>query len=118
MGYNKQNGGWADTEELTPAASSARIASDSGAGIEMGDRGTVRLLLDVTAASGTLPTLGVAIQTSHDGSTWRELGAFTGLTTTGSQRISLGGLDRYVRAVWTIGGTNPSFTFSVSGEAV
>jgi hypothetical protein len=118
MGYNMQDGRWADTDALTLAASAARTADDASTGVELGDRTTVRLLLDVTAASGTTPSLGVSIQTSHDGSTWREIGAFTALTTTGSQRISLGALDRYVRVVWTLGGTDPSFTFSISGEAV
>lgn len=117
MGYHKQNGEYADTEDVTLAASTARTATGQGSALELGDRGTVRLLLDCTAASGTNPTLVVAIQTSHDGSTWRELGAFTQLTASGSQRISLGGCDRFVRAAWGIGGTDPSFTFSVSGES-
>lgn len=118
MGYNKQNGEWADTEAVTLHGSAARTSSANGSAVELGDRGTMRLLLDVTAASGTNPTLAVTIETSYDGVTWREIGAFTALGAIGSQRASFPGADRYVRARWGIGGSDPSFTFSVSGEAV
>jgi hypothetical protein len=118
MGYNKQNNEWANTKSVSLAASSARTASGTGSSVELGDRGTARLLLDVTAASGTLPSLQVDVQTSYDGTTWRTLGGFTALAAAGSQRASFPGCDRFVRAIWTISGTDPSFTFSVSGEAV
>ena len=114
MPYVKQNGEFADTEDVTLAASAARTTDSQGAGVELGDRGVLRATLDVTAASGTLM---VSIETSADGSTWREVGAFTGATGTGSQRLSFAGLDRYVRAKWAIT-TSGSFTFSVTGEAV
>jgi hypothetical protein len=80
------------------------------------DKGTARLLLAVTAASGTTPTLDVVIQTSHDGTTWRTAHTFTQATATGTQRASFP-VDRFVRATWTVGGTTPSFTFAVTGEA-
>lgn len=118
MGYNKQSGEWAETDDVTLAASEARTASGSGSSVELGDRGTLRLLLDVTAASGTLPSLQVDVQTSYDATTWRTLGGFTALAATGSQRASFPGADRFVRATWTVSGTTPSFTFSVAGEAV
>lgn len=117
MGYFKQDGRWADSEELTLAASAARTTSANGSAFEPGDRSALRLLLDCTAASGTSPSLLVLIETSQDGTTWREIGAFTALTAVGSQRASFPGADRFVRARWVLGGTSPSFTFSVSGEA-
>jgi len=118
MPYVKQNGEFADTKEVNLAALAARTASDSGSAVELGDRGTLRLDLTVTAAAGTLPSLQVDIQTSADGSTWRTIGGFTALAAAGSQRASFLGADRFVRAIWTISGTTPSFTFSVDGEAV
>lgn len=118
MGYNKQTGEWADIDDVTLAASAARTSSANGSAVELGDRGTLRLLLDVTAATGTTPTLDAAVETSFDGVTWRSLGAFTQKTATGTERKSFAGADRFVRVTWTIGGTTPSFTFSVSGEAV
>jgi hypothetical protein len=74
-------------------------------------------MLTCTDHSGTTPSLLVFVETSSDGTTWRELGAFTALFAAGSQRASFPGADRFVRARWALGGTDPSFTFSVSGEA-
>lgn len=118
MGYEKANGEWADTEDVELAPSAARTATGNGSSVEVGDRGVARLLLDVTAASGTSPTLDVTVETSHDGTTWRQVGTFAQKTAAGTERKSFSGLDRFVRATWTLGGTTPSFTFEISGEAV
>ena len=117
MGYHKDNGQWADTDAITLQASAAKDATFNTDAIELGDRVSARLDLAVTAASGTLPTLDVEIQTSPDGSTWTAVASFTQKTGTGSQHKLFAPLDRYVRAACTIGGTLPSFTFSLSGEA-
>jgi len=74
-------------------------------------------VLSVAAASGTLPTLAVKLQHSADNITYADLtgGAFTSQTTINGEIISFTGtVNRYVRAVWTIGGTLPSFTFNVA----
>jgi len=118
MAYTTANGRHADTLPVTLHESAARGASGDGSAVELGDRGTLRLLLDVTAASGTTPSLAVEVETSYDGSTWRPLGGFTAVATTGSERLSFSGCDRFVRCAYTISGDTPSFTFSVSGEAV
>jgi hypothetical protein len=119
MPYNTAKGRYADTLDVTLAASAARTADGNGSSVELGDRGTMRLLLNCTAKSGTAPSLLVVIETSFDGTTWREIAAFTALNdATGSQRISAPGCDRFVRARWDLSGTNPSFTFSLTGEAV
>jgi hypothetical protein len=118
-GYkNKRTGEWVDTESLALAPSQARTADGNGPTFELGRRTTLQLDLEVTAVSGTNPSLSVAVQTSHDGSSWREHGAFTQKVAAGSQRFSLAGLDRYVRVAWGILGTTPSFTFSVSADAL
>lgn len=79
------------------------------------------IILDLGAASGTSATLDVTIQTSADGSTgWTTRTTFTQLTDTSDNKIACGKLvldaasRRYVRAVGTIAGTTPSFTFGVS----
>lgn len=119
MGYKMGNGRWADTDDLTLHASAARTATGNGDSIELGDVGVLRLLLDVTANAGTDETLDVAVETSYDATTWRQLGTFTQATGVTSERKSFSGADRYVRVVYTIGGTgSPSFTFAISGEAV
>lgn len=117
MGYPTKSGRWANTEPLTLATSAARTANGNGSSIETGDKAVARLLLDVTARTGTTPTLDVTIQTSYDGITWRTAGTFTQATATGQQR-GIFTLDRYVRAAWAVGGTTPNFTFSITGEAV
>lgn len=71
--------------------------------------------LHVTAASGAVPTLAVKIQHSADNVTFADLITFTGATTRTSQRIEVTGtVNRYVRAVRTIGGSSPSFTYAVA----
>lgn len=117
MGYSPTSARALNTRDLTLAASAARTATGNGSTVEPGDRGVARLRLNVTAASGTTPTLNVTIQTSHDGTTWRTAGTFTQATATGEQRAAFN-IDRFVRASWAIAGTTPSFTFTVTGDAV
>jgi hypothetical protein len=105
-------------EQMVLAPSAARTASGSGPGLQMGAKSTARLDLAVTAAAGTGPTMTVTIEHSHDGTTWVAHSAFPAVTAAGTVRKVFGGLDNYVRATWTMGGTTPSFTFSVSGDVV
>lgn len=116
QGYTKADGRYANVHPITPAASAARTANGNGSSIELGDRAVARLKLDVTAASGTSPTLDVTVQTSRDGATWYTAGTFTQRTGVASEE-KVFAIDRFVRASWTVGGTSPSFTFSVAGEA-
>lgn len=106
-------------ESVVLAPSLARTANGSGGAYVMGARGTLRLSLAVTAASGTTPNLAVTVETSGDGgSTWQTVGTFAAKTATGTERKSFSGIDRLARVSWAITGTTPSFTFSVTGEAV
>lgn len=100
----------------TFAASAARTASgDSGpqSGFEVSS--ALRAQLDVTAASGTTPTLNVVLEDTLDGGvTWNTIGTFAQRTAAGREVINVTTpfTDR-LRARWTVGGTTPSFTFSV-----
>lgn len=105
-------------DPVTVVSSAARTANGTGGTIVAGDRDTLRLALAVTAASGGTPSLTVTVEHSGDGTTWSTHSSFTAVTTTGTTRKVFGGVDRYVRATWTITGTTPSFTFSVTGELV
>ena len=105
-------------ESVTLAPSGARTASGQGSTVPTGDLDPARLTLDVTAASGTTPSLTVNVQHSSDGATWVTHSSFAAKTATGTERKVFAGLDRYVRASWTITGTTPSFTFSVTGEVL
>ena len=69
--------------------------------------------LQVTAASGTTPSMTAVIQHSVDAGAWVDLITFTAVTTSNNaQRIAVTGtVNRHTRAIWTITGTGPSFTF-------
>lgn len=97
------------------AASAARTTSGQSSGVDVGPFDEAILLLNVTAASGTSPTLDIKIQTSHDNSDWYDTGtAFTQITATSKpSALKVTNFGKYVRAAWTIGGTSPSFTFSL-----
>lgn len=79
--------------------------------------------VDVSASSGTTPTLDVTVQWSLDGgTTWATTDgtpdAFAQITTTTSKIKRFAALAGTYRVVWTIAGTTPSFTFSVRELAV
>jgi len=72
-------------------------------------------VLHVTGVSGTTPTLNVKIQHSTDNSVWVDLITFTQATAATSERLTVTGtVNRYVRAIHTIAGTSPSFTYVVA----
>lgn len=71
--------------------------------------------LHVTASSGTTPTLAVTVQHSTNNSTWSTIATFTTATAVTSETVTVAGtVNRYTRAVFTVGGTTPSFTAQVS----
>lgn len=83
-------------------------------------RPAFQVAIQVTAVSGTNPTLDVHAEASDDkGVTWTRIYSFPRITAAGTYRshtIPLrGSLIRYVQ---TVGGTNPVFTRSVSRESV
>lgn len=121
MGYVNSAGRFVKSDSLTLHALGAETATGTSTGVEVA-KGTVRLALVITAVSGTSPTLDITIETSSDNGVtdaWRSMGTFAQqtATTTGVWK-TLSGADRYVRSRRTIGGTTPSFTYSITGEAV
>ncbi len=116
--YQRQDGRAATVYNAPLVPSDEYDATFTSDTMEMGDLTTLRLLLDITAASGTTPTLDVQVQTSNDGvNNWQAAGTFGQKDDVSSERFVFPGCDRFVRVVCTLGGTTPSFTFSVSGEA-
>jgi hypothetical protein len=100
---------------LHPVA--AETATANGASV---DNGAASLKggaahLHISAKAGTTPTITVKVQHSVDDSVWVDLVTFTAATGETSERIEVTGtVNRYLRAIWTIGGTGPSFTFAVA----
>lgn len=107
----------ASTVEL--ASSLARTASGSSAAAGgMTSRTTLRVQLNVTAASGTSPSLTVVLEDTVDGTNWNTIGTFAAKTAAGREVINVTApFTETVRATWTITGTTPSFTFSILAYA-
>ena len=103
--------------DLAPVASAARTATGNSGALDASEFGVASLFLNVTAASGTTPNLVVSVEESDDGTTFRSVGAFAAKTAAGTERKSFAISAPYYRVVWTITGTTPSFTFSVTGTA-
>lgn len=102
------------TDVVLPSA--ARTTSgDTGALPLHGSTVTLRCQLHVTAAAGTGPALDVVIEDTLDGENYNTLGTFTQATAATRQVINITSpfTDR-LRVRWTVAGTSPSFTFSVS----
>ncbi len=104
----------------------ARTASANGSAVDLlgyVNPGVKDMLayLNVGAVSGTTPTLDLKLQESDDGSTgWTDISGavFTQATSATSETIKAKVFKRYIRAVATIAGTAPSFTFAVVGLAI
>lgn len=102
------------TDEVVPSA--ARTASgDSGVLSGWGAASKLRAQLNVTAASGTSPTLDVVLEDTLDGANFNTIATFTQRVAAGRQVVDVTGLfTENLRVRWTIGGTTPSFTFAVN----
>lgn len=95
-------------------ASGARTATGNSGALSAAGSSTIAAFLDVTAVSGTTPSMTVSVEESHDGTTWRSVGAFAAKTAAGTERKSFVIAEPFYRYVWTITGTTPSFTFSIT----
>jgi hypothetical protein len=119
MGLIQQN-----LESVTFVAghpTAARTATGQTTGIDVKDYdGDLIFILDSAAGGGSSPTLDVTIEDSADNSSFSALSgaAFTQVTGSASAQtleVDANGCKRYVRIKYTIGGSSPSFTFSVNG---
>lgn len=117
--YGPRAGQLYEEDEVELLASGTRTASGTSEVYELGDKATLRLDFAVTEVSGTAPTLHAQVETraAYGSGTWRVLDAFEA-SAVGSERRVITGADRFVRVAYTLGGTTPSFTFSLTGNAV
>jgi hypothetical protein len=82
--------------------------------------GEIAIIADVANVSGTTPTADLKIQDSADNSSFADIvpaASFTQVTTVaGRQKMSLNKneLRRYIRVVYTLGGTSPVYLISVN----
>jgi hypothetical protein len=109
----------ANTNFLQALPSGARIASgiaDVGSFID--SHKELLIYIDVTAVSGTSPSMVVTYQSSPDGVTYYDNTAGTAITAVGKQLIKVPNCaGKHGRLSYAISGTSPSFTFAAAVEA-
>lgn len=104
----------------TVLASAARTTTGSTAAFGLAEAGAERVAVgvSVTAVSGVSPTLDVALQWSHDGgTTWlpaQSADSFTQVTAAAGAVKVFEVKGPLFRVAYTVAGTTPSFTFSVT----
>ena len=100
---------------VTLLASGARTATAAGTAVTgFAAAQQLVLQLQVTAASGTLPTLDVVIQDTVDGTNYQTIATFAQKTGVSREVIRLtSAFTDNLRVNYEIGGTTPSFTFNV-----
>jgi hypothetical protein len=120
--------------EITVIASTTKSATFNSDEQDNNEYKGIRLSLNISAMSGTSPTLDIKLQHKDPVSgTWIDItGAafaqktstgtddlviYPGITSTANRRVS-DALPRKWRAVCTIGGTTPSVTFSLGGSYI
>src|SRR5262249_33825008 len=103
-------------------ASAARTATGNSGALGFDFSGSnLELLVDVTAVSGTSPSMTISVEWSQDGGTTfaqaDPADAMTAMTAAGTKVKEFSAKAPVCRVVWTITGTTPSFTFSVRATA-
>lgn len=117
---------------VTVVASTTETATGQSATINARGFKGASFYLDVTAAGGTSPTLDLTIEVYDPvGDAWHAIpgAAFAQATAVSTQRLVVypgvaetanvsvsDVLGRSYRFVWTIGGTTPTFTFSIVAD--
>lgn len=102
------------TEDGILLASAARTSDGQSAAVACDWAHELLVMVDVTAVSGTSPTLDVDIEVSPDGgTTWFVAASFTQWNnTTGKKLLALTTCGSLFRVAYKLGGTSPSFTFA------
>ncbi len=104
------------TELILLPSTAITVSGDTSANpIDVKKYKEANFFLDVTAVSGTTPTLDVVIKTKDPASgKWFNLVQFTQVTAVSSEMKTItGNLGSLIAVFYTLGGTSPSFTFSV-----
>lgn len=98
-----------------PSAARGTGTHISGPVAGAGMAAEVLVTVHVTAASGTTPTLDVSLEESSDGANWTAVpgSAATQITAVGHRVAAANPTKSFVRVTSTVGGTTPSFTYSV-----
>jgi hypothetical protein len=98
-------------------ASAARSSTGNSSAIQLVELGnTLTVFVDVTAQSGTTPTMDLSIEWSHDGTTFfaaQPADTFSQIAATTPKVCKAFNVKApYYRLVWALGGTSPNYTFA------
>jgi hypothetical protein len=99
-------------------ASAARTTTGNSGALAAEKGLNLALLVEVTASSGTTPTLDFTVEWSADGVNFavaQAVDSFTQITAATVRAVKSFTVKMpFYRLVWTVGGTTPSFTFQAS----
>ncbi len=92
----------------------ARTTNGSSNTVQAYGGESLRAQLNVTAATGTSPTLNVLVEDSLDGINFNTIGTFAQKTTAGREVINITSpFAENLRVSWTIAGTGATFSFGI-----
>lgn len=104
---------------FTFVSSAARTASGNSGPLALANVATLDLEVNVSAVSGTSPSLALSVTWSDDGTNFGAPDGggdtFAAITAAGTVVKQLQAKGLYAQIAWAITGTTPSFTFSVLG---
>ncbi|HUX54266.1 MAG TPA: hypothetical protein VMV56_07625 [Williamwhitmania sp.] len=102
-------------EIITLLSSSTKTASSETDHKDLGSFNEGVACINLTALSGTEPTLDLTLQFSPDLENWFDDPdtVFYQMYGTGKQVVRFSNFGKYVRLKYVLGGTDPSFTFSI-----
>jgi hypothetical protein len=100
--------------------SGTATSSGNTADIDVSLYSILEIEVKVTSVSGTTPTLDVYIEGKFEATgDYKVLASQTGITATGIWFLVVNPLAfRFIRVRWLVGGTSPSFTFTVVAQAM
>lgn len=102
---------------VTVRASAAATATGQTAGFPTGYQERVCIFVDITAVSGTTPSMTVNVEWSNDNANWFQADtadSFTAATAAQKKVKEFVAKGLYARLNFTISGTTPSFTFAAT----
>ena len=103
-------------ESLTLVPSTTATTDGNGDDVDVGDYIEAIIFANVSSVSGTDPTLDIVIEGKDPISgNYATIDSFPTITSTGTYVLQITNFGKTIRARWTVGGTSPSFTFSVGG---
>lgn len=101
----------------TVVASAARTVTGNSGALDGPEEGNLALLVVASAVSGTTPSMLLSVEWSNNGTDFAPgdtADVFTAIVLAGALAKRFTVKAKYYRIVWTITGTTPSFTFTIS----